>query len=125
MNDTLPQDSPKLDIRDIKKSIGSLEVLKGVSLKSYNRDVNSIFGPSGSGKSTFLRCFDFLESPIRGEIFVDGEEVRVTRDSHGTIQHNDRKQITRIRAEGTADGAFGYPAGFSQRWGEFIFRTLN
>ena len=94
-----PQETPKLDIRDLVKSFGSLEVLKGISLKAYDHDVIAILGPSGSGKSTFLRCINLLETPTKGDIFVDGEQVRLTRGSDGTIQRFDRKQVTKIRSE--------------------------
>ncbi|MFK5979214.1 MAG: ATP-binding cassette domain-containing protein [Rhizobiaceae bacterium] len=62
---------------DIHKSFGSVEVLKGISLKARNHDIISILGASGSGKSTFLRCLNFLETPTSGKITVHGEEVLV------------------------------------------------
>ncbi len=60
---------------NIHKSFGSLYVLKGISLKAKKGDVVSIIGSSGSGKSTFLRCINFLETPDKGRIILDGEEV--------------------------------------------------
>ena len=54
---------PALVARDIHKSFGQLEVLKGISLEAHEGDVISILGASGSGKSTFLRCINFLERP--------------------------------------------------------------
>jgi ABC-type histidine transport system ATPase subunit len=62
---------------NIHKSFGSVEVLRGISLKARNHDVISILGASGSGKSTFLRCLNFLETPTSGKITVHGEEVLV------------------------------------------------
>ena len=62
---------PVLVVEDLHKSFGSLEVLKGVSLKATNHDVVSILGSSGSGKSTFLRCINLLETPNSGRIIVD------------------------------------------------------
>lgn len=55
------ENSAKLVIRDLCKSFGDHEVLKGVSLEAHAGDVISIIGSSGSGKSTFLRCMNFLE----------------------------------------------------------------
>ena len=49
-----------LQAEDIRKTFGSIEVLKGISLAARNHDVISILGASGSGKSTFLRCLNFL-----------------------------------------------------------------
>ena len=62
-------------IRDLHKSFGELEVLKGVSIDVARSEVLVIIGPSGSGKSTLLRCVNHLEEPTSGEIFVDGALV--------------------------------------------------
>ena len=77
---------PALVVEDIHKSFGALEVLKGVSLTAQKGDVISIIGASGSGKSTFLRCINFLETPDRGRITLNGEEVRADADPK-RIQH--------------------------------------
>ena len=61
-----------LDLQNIHKSYGSLEVLKGVSLTAYDGDVISILGSSGSGKSTLLRCINLLEHPNQGTITLGG-----------------------------------------------------
>ena len=61
-----------LDVKDIHKNYGSLEVLKGMSLTAHDGDVISILGSSGSGKSTFLRCLNLLENPNQGTITMDG-----------------------------------------------------
>ncbi|MEZ5884195.1 MAG: ATP-binding cassette domain-containing protein [Paracoccaceae bacterium] len=66
-----------LQAEDIRKTFGSIEVLKGISLAARNHDVISILGASGSGKSTFLRCLNFLETPSSGTVAVHGEEIRV------------------------------------------------
>ena len=63
-----------LEADDIHKSFGTHEVLKGVSLQAHKGDVISIIGSSGSGKSTFLRCMNFLETPDRGRVIVNGVE---------------------------------------------------
>ena len=90
---------PALIAEDIHKSLGSLEVLKGVSVTAENGDIISIIGSSGSGKSTFLRCINFLETPDRGRIVVGGEEIRVKTDGKGRMVGADRKQIDRVRIQ--------------------------
>jgi polar amino acid transport system ATP-binding protein len=64
-----------INIRDIRKSYGPLEVLKGVSLEVEKGDVFAIIGRSGSGKSTLLRCINGLETFQSGTIVADGIEV--------------------------------------------------
>ncbi|OBZ11013.1 MULTISPECIES: amino acid ABC transporter ATP-binding protein [Bacillales] len=63
-----------IEIRDLHKSFGSLEVLKGIDLKLERGKVLTIIGPSGSGKTTLLRCFNLLEVPDRGELTI-GEQT--------------------------------------------------
>ena len=60
------------EMKNIKKSFGSLEVLKDISLQVEEGEVLSIIGPSGSGKSTLLRCATGLETPDSGEISSRG-----------------------------------------------------
>lgn len=88
---------PALQARDIHKSFGNLEVLKGISLTARRGEVVSILGSSGSGKSTFLRCLNFLEMPDAGEIEVAGERVQI-KDRKGQRSVNE-KQIQRVRAK--------------------------
>ncbi|MBI3708758.1 MAG: amino acid ABC transporter ATP-binding protein [Proteobacteria bacterium] len=64
-----------LDARAIRKSFGSLEVLRGVDLNVAEQELVFIIGPSGSGKSTLLRCFNRLEQPTSGTIVVDGIDI--------------------------------------------------
>ena len=64
-----------LETRNLKKSFGKLEVLKGISTQIRRGEVVSIIGPSGGGKSTFLRCLNLLETPEKGEILYKGENV--------------------------------------------------
>jgi polar amino acid transport system ATP-binding protein len=66
---------PMLRLRDVRKSIGKLEVLKGVSLDVQRGEVVCILGPSGSGKSTLLRCVNLLEPPEEGEVFLEGQDI--------------------------------------------------
>ena len=62
-------------VKDLHKSFGKLEVLKGVSAHIQKGEVVTIIGPSGSGKSTFLRCINLLETPTRGDIIINGEKI--------------------------------------------------
>lgn len=64
-----------LEIRNIKKSFGDLEVLRDISFCVDKGDVISVLGPSGSGKTTLLRCMDFLETSDSGKMLFDGEEI--------------------------------------------------
>lgn len=66
-----------VQINDLHKSFGPLEVLKGINLAVQQGEVVTIIGRSGSGKSTLLRCINFLEQPTHGQITVDGLSVLV------------------------------------------------
>ena len=61
-----------IEIKELRKSFGADEVLKGVDLSIAEKEVVVIIGPSGSGKSTLLRCMNHLEEPTAGEVVVDG-----------------------------------------------------
>ena len=78
-----------LELRNIQKEFGSLDVLKGVSLNVNQGDVIAILGPSGSGKTTLLRCANFLERADGGELVFDGEHIPLKTVS--------KKDIARIR----------------------------
>jgi len=84
-------------VEDLHKSFGSIEVLKGISLRASNHDVISILGSSGSGKSTFLRCINLLETPSSGKVFVHGELIRM-REIGGGLEAEDIKQVQKIRS---------------------------
>ena len=90
---------PALEIRNLHKRYGDLEVLKGISLTAHDGDVISILGSSGSGKSTFLRCINLLESPHEGQIFVAGEELKLKPGKDGALVAADNRQINRLRSE--------------------------
>src|SRR5687767_4618168 len=64
-----------VEVIDLHKSFGSVEVLKGISTVIHRGEVVCIIGPSGSGKSTLLRCVNLLEQPTSGTVLVEGEEV--------------------------------------------------
>ena len=64
-----------LETRNLKKSFGKLEVLKGISTEIRRGEVVSIIGPSGGGKSTFLRCLNLLETPDGGQVLFKGQNI--------------------------------------------------
>ena len=80
-----------VEIHDLHKSFGPLEVLKGISLEVNQGEVVTMIGRSGSGKSTLLRCLNFLEQPTHGQIRVDGLSVEVEQHKLTKAQ----KQIIR------------------------------
>ncbi|MEH7882414.1 ATP-binding cassette domain-containing protein [Rhizobium laguerreae] len=88
----------RLSVRNIRKSFGTHEVLRGISLDAEDGDVISLLGASGSGKSTFLRCINMLETASDGEIWVDGEEVRMVHKG-GRCKPASQKQVDHIRSE--------------------------
>lgn len=78
-----------LEIKNIQKSFGDNQVLKGVDIKIEKGDVTVILGPSGSGKTTLLRCINFLERADDGEIILD--------DIHSNFKNATKKDILKIR----------------------------
>ena len=91
--------SAMLEVDDLHKQFGNIEVLKGVSLTAHKGDVVSMLGSSGSGKSTFLRCINLLETPNAGTVTVHGETIQMTKDKLGEPKPVDIKQVERIRAK--------------------------
>ena len=69
-------DQPIVSLKEVRKSFGALEVLKGVSLDVMKGEVICIIGPSGSGKSTLIRCINGLNDIQGGSIKVEGQEVQ-------------------------------------------------
>ena len=67
--------APVIEVKNLYKKFGALEVLQGVSLDIHKGDVVAIIGPSGCGKSTFLRCLNLLEQPNAGQILLNNEYV--------------------------------------------------
>ena len=70
-----------IEIKNLHKSFGHVEVLKGVDVSIEEKEVVVIIGPSGSGKSTLLRCMNYLEEPTSGDITVDNMKL----DKHADI----------------------------------------
>jgi len=88
-----------IEISNLHKRFGPLEVLKGVSLTANQGDVIAIIGGSGSGKSTFLRCINLLELPSAGTISIHGETIAMKGDGHGGLMPSNRRQVQRIRTQ--------------------------
>ena len=88
--------APVIEIRDLHKCYGDLEVLKGVDITANRGDVVSLIGSSGSGKSTLLRCANLLEDSQQGEVLFEGEAVH-WRGEGLARRPADRGQVTRIR----------------------------
>ena len=78
-----------LEVLNVHKSFGALDVLKGVDISVNKGDVVAILGPSGSGKTTLLRCINFLEKADSGQLIFDGERFDLGRMS--------RRDIARLR----------------------------
>jgi len=86
-----------IELRDLRKSFGHLEVLKGISLSLYPGEVMALVGVSGSGKSTLLRCVNLLEMPTGGDIVFEGTRVPYEQANRGLF--SSRRSLTRLRAE--------------------------
>ena len=76
-----------IDIKNLQKAFGRVQVLNGIDVKIAEKEVVVIIGPSGSGKSTLLRCINYLEVPTGGDIVVDG------------IPLNNESNINKVREE--------------------------
>ena len=64
-----------VDVQDLHKHFGKLEVLKGINMQIHESEVVCVIGPSGGGKSTLLRCINRLEEPTSGKIIIASEEI--------------------------------------------------
>ena len=92
----LTDQTPVIEIRNLHKAYGALEVIKGVDITAHKGDVVSLIGSSGSGKSTILRCANLLEESQQGDILFNGEPV--IWKGEGLNRHpGDSKQVLRIR----------------------------
>jgi polar amino acid transport system ATP-binding protein len=86
--------TPVIEINNLHKAYGSLEVLKGVDISAHRGDVVSLIGSSGSGKSTLLRCCNLLEDSQQGEVLFKGEPVTWRGNGHNRRPANG-KQVLR------------------------------
>ncbi|MCD7129614.1 amino acid ABC transporter ATP-binding protein [Limosilactobacillus agrestis] len=78
----------KVQVKNLHKSYGSNEVLKGISLDVKPNEVVCMIGSSGSGKSTFLRCINKLEEPNSGQIYVDGYDIADPQVNINKVREN-------------------------------------
>jgi len=78
----------KVKVEQLKKSFGSLEVLKGIDLEVKEGEVVCLIGPSGSGKSTFLRCLNKLEETTAGTVIVDDNDITDPKCNINKIREN-------------------------------------
>ena len=81
-----------LEVKNLKKNFGELEVLKGIDFSLEKGDVMAVIGSSGHGKTTLLRCINFLETPDEGEIFVNGETLFDASQKENASESDIRKK---------------------------------
>ena len=86
-----------LTIRNLQKSFGNVDVLKGIDMTVSKGEVVAVIGPSGSGKTTLLRCVNFLETYQKGSIRIAGEEVGYRDDSN--TRRRSEADLARMRSE--------------------------
>ncbi|HEY2611996.1 MAG TPA: amino acid ABC transporter ATP-binding protein, partial [Reyranella sp.] len=91
-------EAPLIQVRDLRKRFGKLEVLRGVSFDVKRGEVLAIIGPSGSGKSTLLRCLNFLEAYEAGQVLFDGTLVGYRKDASDRLRPDSERNIRRVRA---------------------------
>ncbi len=78
----------KIIVKDLHKSFGKLDVLKGIDMEINEGEVVCLIGPSGSGKSTFLRCLNKLEVATSGTIIVDGYQITDKKTDINKVREN-------------------------------------
>ena len=133
----------KVKVEQLKKSFGSLEVLKGIDLEVKEGEVVCLIGPSGSGKSTFLRCLNRLEETTAGTVIVDDNDITDPKCNINKIRENigmvfqqfnlfphlsvlenlmlapvDRKKLTKEEAKKTAERLLA-TVGLAEKAGEY------
>ena len=82
---------PVLEVKNLRKSFGKLEILKGINFSLDKGEVISVIGSSGSGKTTMLRCLNFLEKPNGGQILVNGKAIFDAKDTSSHSESEIRK----------------------------------
>ncbi len=121
--------APVLEITNLHKRFGQLEVLKGIDLTMHKGDVVSLIGSSGSGKTTLLRCVNLLERYEEGSVAVAGEQIGYTVKNGKRVLRSE-KDIARQRRvllpangwngsaclPGATTTPLNYPAASSKGW---------
>ena len=92
-------DAAAVKAKDVHKRFGSLEVLRGVTITVWPREVVVIMGPSGGGKSTFLRCLNHLEKVDAGRIEVNGHLIGYRQLPDGSLKEEGDRVVARQRSE--------------------------
>ena len=90
---------PMIEVKQLKKAFGALEVLKGVSFGVEKGEVVVVLGPSGSGKSTMLRCMNLLEDYESGEISIDGAVIGYCTDAGGRRRARSEAEKAKLREQ--------------------------
>ena len=133
----------KVKVEQLKKSFGSLEVLKGIDLEVKEGEVVCLIGPSGSGKSTFLRCLNKLEETTAGTVIIDDNDITDPKCNINKVRENigmvfqqfnlfphlnvlenimlapvDRKKLTKEEAKKTAERLLA-AVGLAEKAGEY------
>ena len=133
----------KVKVEQLKKSFGSLEVLKGIDLEVKEGEVVCLIGPSGSGKSTFLRCLNKLEETTAGTVIVDDNDITDPKCNINKVRENigmvfqqfnlfphlsvlenimlapvARKKLTKAEAKATAERLLA-TVGLAEKAGEY------
>ena len=80
--------APVLEIQNLQKSFGKLDVLTGIDIEIKKGEVVVIIGPSGCGKSTFLRSLNLLETPTSGEIWFEGQQINAKGTDINKVRQN-------------------------------------
>lgn len=83
----MSDNKPMVEVRNVHKAYGALEVLKGIDLSVKRGQIFAIIGPSGSGKSTLLRSINHLETVNSGEILLDGVQVNQALSGRAFERH--------------------------------------
>ena len=87
-----------VNIKNLHKSFGNLEVLKGIDLEVAQGEVVCILGPSGSGKSTLLRCINQLNSPAQGTVYINGDPIGFELLENGDLKKANQTILARQRS---------------------------
>ena len=112
-----------IDVKNVYKSFGEKEILKGVSCSIEQGEKVVIIGPSGSGKSTLLRCMNLLETPDKGEIWLNGSLItKVDPSLHEEFFFNGKLDKSAVRAY---KKEYGIDINFARQQMGMVFQHFN